>query len=252
VRLGVTVTALEQTPGGVDVRFSDGTSATYGLVVGADGIQSKVRALAFGEGIDARFTAQAVWRATVPRPPAVDSLYQFYGPRNKMGFNPVSRELMYVFLVENAEQPRRWPQEQLPGLMRDLLADFGGLAAEARDHIVDPERVLQRPIRAVLVPAPWHRGRVVLIGDAVHAAPSHLASGGAVAIEDAMVLAETLEADEAIDDLLTAFCERRFDRCRLVVDNSIRLGEWEKYPDDPDAEPAGVMNESYAALAQPY
>ena len=61
-----------------------------------------------------------------------------------MGFNPVSRELMYVFLVENAEQPRRWPQRSsFLDLMRDLLADFGGLAAEARDHIVDPERVLQ-------------------------------------------------------------------------------------------------------------
>jgi 2-polyprenyl-6-methoxyphenol hydroxylase-like FAD-dependent oxidoreductase len=251
-RLGATVTALEQTPSGVDVQFTDGTSATYDLVVGADGIHSKVRALVFGESLDARFTGQAVWRATVPRPPEVDSLFQFYGPRNKTGFNPVSRELMYMYLVENTDEPRRWPQEQLPVVMRELLADFGGLAAEAREQIVDPDRVLQRPIKAVLVRPPWHRGRVVLIGDAVHAAPPHLASGGAVAIEDAIVLAEMLESDAPIEDVLTAFSERRFDRCRLVVDNSLRLGEWEKHPGDPDADPAGVMNESYAALAQPY
>jgi hypothetical protein len=44
---------------------------------------------------------------------------------------------------------------------------------------------------------------------------------------------------------------RRFERCRMVVENSWRLGEWEKTPDAPDADPVGVMNRSFAALAQP-
>ena len=46
--------------------------------------------------------------------------------------------------------------------------------------------------------------------------------------------------------------DRRFERCRLVVENSLQLGEWEKHPDDPDADPAGLSNASLGALAAPY
>ena len=56
---------------------------------------------------------------------------------------------------------------------------------------------------------------------------------------------------ESLDEALAAFMERRYERCRLVVENSIQLGEWEKHPDDPDADPAGLSNASFAALAAP-
>ena len=47
-----------------------------------------------------------------------------------------------------------------------------------------------RPVESLLVPKPWHRGRVVLIGDAAHATSPHVGQGGAMAMEDAIVLAE--------------------------------------------------------------
>ena len=71
--------------------------------------------------------------------------------------------------------------------MRELLADFGGTIAAVRECITDPARIVYRPIGALILPSPWYRGRVLLIGDAAHTAPPHLASGATIAIEDAIV-----------------------------------------------------------------
>ena len=255
VGFGVTVQSIEQEADQVAVKLTDGSRGRYDLIVGADGANSKMRELLFGPAARPELTGQAVWRATVPRPPEVQARYSFYGPRNKCGFNPVSQSEMYVYLVENMSPERRRtpriPDEKLVAAMHELLEDFGGLVAQARDHIQDPARIVYRPIGSLLLPAPWHKGRVLLIGDAAHTATPQLASGAGIAIEDAIVLAELASQGLDAPELFDTFMSRRFERCRMVVENSWRLGEWEKTPDAPDADPVGVMNRSFAALAQP-
>jgi 2-polyprenyl-6-methoxyphenol hydroxylase-like FAD-dependent oxidoreductase len=91
------------------------------------------------------------------------------------------------------------PAEEAPALMRELLAGFSGLAGELRDRIVGPDQVVRRPVEAILVDPPWHHGRTVLIGDAVHAPPPTLAAGAAIALEDAVVLDEMLAAGGDVD-----------------------------------------------------
>ncbi len=181
----------------------------------------------------------------------VDTLY--YGPRHKSGFNPVSQTEMYIYLVENVTGNPRVEPEEWPARMRSLLEDFGGYIGEVRDTITDPTRIVYRPVEALIVPKPWHKGRVVLIGDAVHTAPPQLASGAAVAIEDAIVLAEMIAEDGGgdVSAMLDRFVDRRFERCRLVVENSYQLGEWEKNPGAAGADPAALQAASYRALAQP-
>jgi len=122
---------------------------------------------------------------------------------------------------------------------------------EVRETITDPARIVYRPVESMIMPKPWHRGRIVLIGDAVHTAPPQLASGAAIAIEDAIVLAEMLGGDGAVEGILGRFVTRRFERCRLVVENSYQLGEWEKNPGAAGADPSALQAASYAALAQP-
>jgi 2-polyprenyl-6-methoxyphenol hydroxylase-like FAD-dependent oxidoreductase len=253
IRLATTVTALEQTDDGVQVELSDGTSGTWDLVIGADGLHSKVRELAFPEVPDPFFTGQTVWRAVVPRPTELSGdLAMFYGPRNKAGCNPISDEEMYIFVTENTpDDLERPPREEWPRLIQALLAEYKGLIAWARERMTNPEKIDRRPMQAILVPPPWYRGRVLLIGDAAHSTTPHLAMGAGIAVEDAVVLGEVLTAYEALDDALAAFMDRRFERCRLVVENSLQLGEWEKRPDDPDADPAGLADASFAALAAP-
>jgi 2-polyprenyl-6-methoxyphenol hydroxylase-like FAD-dependent oxidoreductase len=252
VRLGTTVASFDQHDDRIHVQLADGTRGSYDLVVGADGANSKVRKLVFGSIGGPQYTGQAVWRATVRRPPDVQGRYSFFGPRNKAGFNPVSNTGMYVYLVQNLPSFVRLADDQLPEVMREQLADFGGLVAAARDEIVDPRHIVYRPITSYLLPAPWHRNRVVLIGDATHTATPHMAAGAGLAIEDSVVLADLLQSEPSLPIALRTFAARRFERCRMVVENSFQLGEWEKNPGAPDADPVGVLDASLKALAQPF
>jgi 2-polyprenyl-6-methoxyphenol hydroxylase-like FAD-dependent oxidoreductase len=75
---------------------------------------------------------------------------------------------------------------------------------------------------------PWHRGRTVLIGDAAHATTPHLAAGAGLAVEDSIVLAAAIERATSCETALQEFTARRYERCRMVVENSVRLGDIEQ------------------------
>jgi 2-polyprenyl-6-methoxyphenol hydroxylase-like FAD-dependent oxidoreductase len=253
IRLHTTVASIDQRPYAVDVELTDGSRASYDLLVGADGLRSRVRELVFPDAPTPFFTGQTVWRAVVPRPEDPDhDIAMYYGPRTKAGVNPVSDTHMYVFVVENTPTITRPPRERWPELIRGLLVEFGGVIAWARERMTDPEKIDRRPLHAVLVPSPWHRGRVLLIGDAAHATTPHLAMGAGIAIEDAAVLGEVLADSDDLAAALDSFMTRRFERCRLVVDNSLQLGEWEKNPDAADADPAGLTDTTQVAMAVPF
>ena len=251
VRFGLTVGSIRQSPDHVEVLFSDGTKREYDLVVGADGANSRIRELLFGPKYKPQYTGQAVWRAMVPRPEEVNARHAYYGPRHKAGFNPVSRQEMYIYLVQNVTGDPHLEPERWPAVMRELLADFGGRIGEVRDRITDPRRIVYRPVGSLLLPSPWYIGRVVVIGDAAHTAPPQLASGATIAIEDSIVLAELLQSDLPAAEALEKFMARRKERCRIVVENSWQLGEWEKFPNASGADPTALIAASMKALAAP-
>jgi 2-polyprenyl-6-methoxyphenol hydroxylase-like FAD-dependent oxidoreductase len=251
VRLGLSVNRLDQDERGVAATFTDGTEAEYDLVVGADGAFSKVRELMFGLDSAPEYTGQAVWRITVPRPREVQARHSFFGKLNKSGFNPVSQTQMYIYIVQNLPEFARLSDVELPKVMREQLAEFGGLLGVARDSVKDVRDIVYRPIHSQILPPPWYRGRIALIGDAAHTTTPHLASGAGIAVEDSVVLAEELAAADDLTAALAKFMDRRYERCRLIVENSRTLGEWEKNPAARGADPIGLMNQSYHALAQP-
>jgi 2-polyprenyl-6-methoxyphenol hydroxylase-like FAD-dependent oxidoreductase len=251
VRLGLTVKSLTQHANGVGVSLSDGSTSEYDLVVGADGLHSAIRAMLFDDREPPRFTGQAVWRATLHRPDEVTGPAMYYGPRNKAGLTPVSHEEIYLFLVENVETVQRPPRGRLAALLREQLVEYRGLIGELREQIVDDRRVDYRPLHTLMLSPPWHRGRVLLIGDAAHSTTPHLAAGAGLAIEDAVVLAELLDGATAVPDAFASFMHRRYDRCRTIVESSLQLGEWEKRPGSPDADPVGLSTRAWSVLAQP-
>jgi 2-polyprenyl-6-methoxyphenol hydroxylase-like FAD-dependent oxidoreductase len=146
----------------------------------------------------------------------------------------------------------RLQDEQLAPVLRDLLAEFGGLIGAARTEISDPKNIAYRPITSMILPSPWYQGCVLLIGDAAHTTTPHMAAGAGIAIEDSIVLAAALQSEPSPAAALKAFMSRRFERCRMVVDNSFQLGEWEKSPNSPGANPVGVEAETIKTLAQPF
>lgn len=250
IRLSTTAVSLVQDDGGVDVEFSGGARARYDLVVGADGGNSSVRDMILGVHRP-RYTGQMNWRATVSRPPDVQGRYSYFGPTNKSGFNPISRQHMYIYILQNVPERPRWDDAELPGRMRALLAEFGGALGRARDEISTPDQIICRPVFSMIMPPPWHRGRVVIIGDAAHMTTPQLASGASIAIEDSVVLARLLAAGGPLGNVLEDFTQRRYERCRMIVENSEQLGEWEKSPGSPDDDTVAVVARSYQALAQP-
>ncbi len=248
VRLGLTVDAID----GGHVTFSDGTAGDYDLVVGADGIHSKVRSLVFGDDIQPEWTGQVCWRVNVPRPPAVDGLWMFAGRDGKAGCVPLAPDLAYLLLIEEPPSgAQRVPDDRLAATMRARLAEYGGVIGELRDeHIVRDEDVVLRSVLAVFVERPWYRDRVVIIGDAAHATSPHVGQGAAMAIEDALVLAEEVTADGPLDAALERFMERRYERCRFVCDTSRQIGAWE-LERRHDADFAGLTQQSVLVTAEP-
>ena len=250
VRLGLTVDALDSGEDDVDVTFSDGSKGRYDIVVGAAGLYSKVRTLLFGDKYTPRFTGQSVWRHNFRRPKEMDHLCAFPTPQGNAGLCPLSEDLMYMF-VTSAEPGNPWmPEDKLPELMRDRLKHYRGIIGELRDQISDPREVVYKPLEVVFVAEPWHKGRVVLIGDAAHASTPHLGQGAGLAIEDAVVLADELGRN---DDYRVAFehlMSRRYERVKTIAEASIRIGEWE-LSHSPEADHAGMMKRMIELAAQP-
>jgi 2-polyprenyl-6-methoxyphenol hydroxylase-like FAD-dependent oxidoreductase len=248
VRLGLSVDRLDQSPDHVDVTFSDGSAGRYALVVGADGINSAMRALI---GIEAkpRPVGMSIFRVVAQRPAEVDCAEVYYGgPRYKAGYSPISDEQCYAYLLdENLDASLIGPRASLD-LLRERGAGYGGVWGKILASLPDDTAVDYRWIEAVLVDEPWYRGRTMVIGDAAHACPPLIAQGAAMCMEDAVLLAELVTSEEPVDRALERFMARRLPRVRMVLDNSLQLAEWEIHPETPGADPARIMSETLSSL----
>ena len=240
VRTGVTFSEIAPANDHVEVAFSDGERRAYDLVVGADGLYSKVRERLFGPDVKPHYTGQVCWRYNLPRIQGLEEIWMFFGPDGSAGFVPLGENLMYILTIETPipDQKTAIEREGAAALYRRRLAPFDGPVAGVREQIVDDDAIVLRPIENIVVPAPWHRGRIVLVGDAAHGATPHCGQGAAQAIEDGIVLAEELAKDVPITEALDAFTARRYERCRAIVEGSEMVGKWEQdhsLPIDPDA-----------------
>ncbi|MFT4077594.1 MAG: FAD-dependent oxidoreductase [Asticcacaulis sp.] len=250
VRLGTTIETLTQRERGVDVVFSDGRTGTYDMVVGADGIYSKVRSLILPNAPKPKFTGQACWRIVAERPEGFDRSHFYMSHDGKCGFNPVSPTHMYMFLLEHVpSNPWREP-ETLPQILYDLMEGYGGIVPGIRTTVRDNPTINYRPLEGMIVPKPWYKGDVVLIGDTVHGTTPHLASGAGMAVEDAVVLDEELGRHDNPRDAFEAYQNRRFNRCELIVSSSLRLGEIEMTQGDAK-EHTQLMQTAITALREP-
>jgi 2-polyprenyl-6-methoxyphenol hydroxylase-like FAD-dependent oxidoreductase len=234
VRLGMTVTSLREEKDAVSVTFSDGSTGSYAMVVGADGIRSPVRNMLFGGAHAPQFTGHGVWRYTARRPAELTYQAMYLGVGRKVGLMPLTGEMMYLLLVTNTATDARVPQDELKSRLSAELEGFDGLVPHVRDQLAASDDVIYVPIEEVILAPPWSKGRVVIIGDAAHASGPHIAQGAAMAIEDAVVLAEMFTGAADVRSMLLAFAERRYPRCKFVQDTSRAVGE-EGNLDDPAA-----------------
>jgi 2-polyprenyl-6-methoxyphenol hydroxylase-like FAD-dependent oxidoreductase len=247
VRLGVTVEVIA-TDG--HVTLTDGSHSKFDLVIGADGLHSKVRDVVFSDTPKPRLTGQGCWRVVVPRPRDVDTGQMFLGTDLKAGITPVSHEEMYLFYLQHVPNNPRIPDDRLYNILAEQLTPFGGMVGDICRNLGPKSNINYRPLEVILMPPPWYRGRVLLIGDSAHGTTPHLASGAGLAVEDGLVLTELLATDMPLDHVLERFMTQRYPRAALVVNNSLKIGELEMNHGSSE-EQTKLMGAAMAAIAAP-
>lgn len=249
IRLGVTATVIEDTGDAVNVTFSDGTTGTYAIVVGADGVYSQTRATVLPEAETPQFTGQSVWRYNFARPADLDALQVYNGPTG-VGLVPISNDLMYMYVTTPEPDNPRYETAGIAATMRAKLAGTSPAIQALAAQITEDDGVVYRPLEGMMINGPWHKGRVVLLGDAVHATTPHLGQGAGMAIEDSIVLAEEIARAATPDEAFTAYRARRFERCRFIVSKSLEIchGQIGK---GPPVDNAKATAEMFAVVSQP-
>ena len=252
VRLDLTVETIDQHDDCVDIQFSDGSVGRYELVIGADGLNSTIRKLAFDGAKKPVATGQGCWRVSIDRPDGVDSGEFYLGHEYPAGITPCGPNMMYLWLLTPDDGSLWVEDDEAADLLRERLQPFGGTAGWVRENITPDHWVNYRPLEAVLQPGPWANGRIVLVGDSAHATTPHLASGAGMAVEGAIVLTDELSnSDQSVQDALMNYSRRRFERCRHVVETSIEVGRMQLSGAAPNAVGAKISGALHQ-LAEPF
>lgn len=254
IRMATTAVEIEQDADGVTVELSDGSSRRYDLVIGFDGINSSIRRYLFGEKYVPTPSGGVAWRAPVRAPDTLKGAVFCHGFGGKVGFVPLAGGMMYVIVTHHEPGRPRHDPAAFPELMyqraRAMMGDSVFMADEI-ESLRTAANVAYTPLDTVMVPYPWHRGRVMIMGDAAHAMTPYLGSGAAMAIEDGVVFAQLLQGDDTLYDVQTKFMARRYPRVKTVWDISLQMMHEEfdsATPEALDRRLAHLVNEEPAAL----
>lgn len=217
VRWGERVSTIAQHDDRMSVALAGGEQLHGALVVGADGVHSVVRPEVDAEA-SAEYLGQMYWRLTVRREPPFDfaEWRVWRGEHAFFGGMPVGGGRVHVFLQLHVDAPLEVPEAEALARMVEHVRTLGPEAEALARAIVADEGIHVGPARGVRV-AQWVRHRAAILGDAAHAVSPIMTQGGAMAIEDAVVLAEEIARHGTRPPALTAFAARRRERVGYVA-----------------------------------
>lgn len=217
---------FHQSPQGVTVEFSDGSSAQGDVLIGADGLKSTIRAPITGD-VPAAFTGDVAWRITVraDRLPA-----DLFDKSTTVLMGPATHAVVYwvrsgallnfVGIVETNEISEESWTERYP--WERLKSDFSqwGDRVQTILDACDRDRCFRWALFTRSVSPIWSKDRVTLMGDAVHATLPYLAQGAAMAIEDAAILTRSLVEFDNPQQALSVYQNARIQRTARIVAES--------------------------------
>jgi salicylate hydroxylase/6-hydroxynicotinate 3-monooxygenase len=211
IHLGKKLVGLDQKGGEVTLSFADGTTATAGAVIGADGVHSIVRDFIVGPDAPihrGRIAYRAVFPASLMGGFDIGrSRTKWWGTDRHIVIYYTNKQKGEVYFVTSVPEAAEWMTKEswsAKGDVRELRAAYDGFHQDVRNVLeACPDchkwAILERePLRT------WSEGRVVLLGDSAHPMTPYMAQGAATSIEDAAVLARCLKAVEG-DDIEGAF-----------------------------------------------
>ncbi len=216
VRFGTTLLAVQQDGTRASVHFADGSIESYDLVVGADGIRSSVRRLTIGES-EPRFRGQIGWRFIARRTTEtpVEGWTVYLGAGSAFLLMPIGDDALYCYADRIASSPDAEPPTGDVARLRERFHRFASPVRAILDQLESADQIHRSPIEEVAQEA-WGSGQVVLIGDAAHAMSPNMACGAAMALEDALVLADIVAQPGLAADIVPELVRRRSARVDWV------------------------------------
>jgi 6-hydroxynicotinate 3-monooxygenase len=223
----------------VKLHFADDTSTTADIVIGADGINSRLREILLGPE-QPIYTGTVAYRSIFPRALVGDmdiaDHTKWWGIDRHILFYFLTHARDEIYFVTGVPEPD-WGSDNFapqPADMDRLRATFAGFHSDVRTILAACPAATRWPILERLPFPLWSSGRIVLLGDACHPMAPNMGQGAAMAIEDAAVLANCIIAHGG-EDTASIFAEyqsKRFDRTARVQRES-RENNWLRTPMDP-------------------
>jgi len=229
----------------VEARFANGESASGDLLIGADGVYSRVRTLLFGQ-TQFRGDDHVRWRglfkvadAGIHHAEEVDVI----GDTGHLGWLPIGKGLAYWYAagegLDTKEAAlayyRSWTRTPVPKLI-DVTPDENII----RNDLIDFAEPLER----------WSVGRVTLLGDAAHPMLPGVAQGASQALEDAVVMTERLTTDASVEEALRAYESARMARANRIVEISRYLFDYDEKLDELDHVQANPIHQRYYEVVE--
>lgn len=220
-RYGFEALAVRDTAKQVEVEFSNGHREVSDLVIGADGIHSKIRSLLL-DSSPPRYSGYTCFRGVTKSPPSIEPGYlgEWWGRGCRVGITTLRNHCVYWWVTINTPQnlrvddKRRWLSDRF----RHWAEPVPELLSSTPDDAIFQNDIIDRgPNRN------WYRGRCLLIGDAAHPTTPNLGQGGCLAIEDAACLYHLFANSSALDEILPAFVKLRYSRASAINRDSNRL-----------------------------
>jgi FAD-dependent urate hydroxylase len=228
VRMDVSVTRLDQQADSVTVEFGEAGTDRYDLVIAADGVHSVVRDHA-GWDDAVRPLGQLAWRFVTECPPELAAWTVLLGRDVTFLAVPIGRGEVYCYCDTPSEGTPRLEGDEVKGRLGELLTGFAAPVPAILDTLDPDDTVHVAPIEEVMLDG-WSRGSVLLIGDAAHATSPNMAEGAAMALEDGLVLAESLASGGGIAQTAARFQARRRPRTRWVLEQTHRRDRTRSLP----------------------
>lgn len=235
ISFGKQLVGIKEAADEVVLKFADGTDARADIVIGADGINSKLREYLLGPE-EPTFTGTIAHRAVLDSrkiPDDIDRCCKWWSGNMHLMFYALGPdEFYFVTGVPEAEWDMRF--SEIPSSQEDLRASFGGWHETVQQLIGAVVTVSKWPLFDRRPLPLWSRGRIVLLGDACHPMKPHMAQGAAMAIEDAAVLKRSLVLHGA-DNFVAAFATYEASRAERAtrVQAVSRQGDWLRTNEDP-------------------
>ncbi|NLR68125.1 NAD(P)-binding protein [Chitinophaga varians] len=227
VRTGKKCIAVDETQNGVIARFEDGSETKGDILIAADGIRSAVREQYIGSH-GYRYSGQTCWRTTVtmnlPMAERTVTSEVWGGKGNgvRASFMHVGGDQVYFWFTRRLPEGTPLTNDEALALIQRELSGFSGHMKEVVAHI-DPSKLIRSDLYDLAPTQNWHKGHVVLLGDAAHATTPNLGQGASQAIEDAYALAESLFLHYAPDTAFRHYVAKRMKRAHKIVRMSWQL-----------------------------